>query len=157
MMDVHSKVLCYAANAEALVGSGLPRSTGKNEKMPQKRVLIVAEPGPLRDGLQALVGAVPRVRPVEHDDVESALRNGKRRGEVALVLLDVSLVGDGVEAALLSMKGKWPQARYIALADDARQHHSAAMAGADTVVMKGFRPSRLVEIIVRLLPPARSG
>jgi DNA-binding NarL/FixJ family response regulator len=125
--------------------------------MPQKRVLIVAKPGPLRDGLQALVGALPRVRPAEHDDVESALRNGNRRGKVALVLLDAGLVGDGMGAALRSMKGKWPQARYIALVDDVRQHHSAAMAGADIVLMKGFRPSRLVETIVRLLPPGQSG
>jgi DNA-binding NarL/FixJ family response regulator len=98
--------------------------------MSKKRVLIIAEPGPLRDGLQALVGALPRIRPVEHDGVESALSNGNLEGEVALVLLDVGLTGDGVAAALRTMKGKWPHARYVALADDAHQHHSAAMAGA---------------------------
>jgi DNA-binding NarL/FixJ family response regulator len=155
-MDAHSKVLCYAANAEAVAGSGLPRLAGEGGEMPQKRVLIVAEPGPLRDGLQALAGAVPGVRPVEYDNIESAVRNGHPEGDVALVLLDAGVAGDGLGAALRRMRGKWPDARYIALADDVRQHHSAAMAGADTVLMKGFQPSRLVEIIVRLLPPRQS-
>jgi DNA-binding NarL/FixJ family response regulator len=123
--------------------------------MPKERVLIIAEPGPLRDGLQALVGALPRVRPVERDDVESALRNGHLEGEIALVLLDAGQLGDGVGVALRSMKSKWPQARYIALADDVRQHHSALMAGVDIVLLKGFRPSRLAATIVRLLPPVQ--
>jgi len=113
--------------------------------------LIVAKPGPLRDGLQALLIAMPQVDAVEQVcDLSSALEVALERSP-ALVLLDSGLAGSGIRPAVRQAKAKWPQARSIFLADSVQQQCEAEAVGADAVLLKGTPPDRLVATIVRLL------
>jgi DNA-binding NarL/FixJ family response regulator len=113
--------------------------------------LIVVKPGPLRDGLQALLIAMPQVDAVEQMcDVSSALEAALERPP-ALVLLDSGLAGSGIRPTLRQAKARWPQARSIFLADSVQQQCEAETVGADAVLLKGTPPERLVATIVRLL------
>lgn len=114
--------------------------------------LIVAKPGPLRDGLRALLTAMPQIGAVDMaSDVPSALRTVFEHSPT-LVLLDSDLTNGEVWLTVRRAKAKWPQAWCIFLANDLQQHQEAEAAGADAVLLKGFPPARLVAMIVRLLP-----
>ena len=113
--------------------------------------LIVAKPGPLRDGLQALLIAVPQVDAVEQIcDLSSALEMSFERSP-ALVLLDSGLAGSGIRPAVRQAKARWPQARSIFLADSVQQQCEAEAVGVDAVLLKGTLPERLVATIQGLL------
>lgn len=115
-------------------------------------VLIIAQPGPLRDGLHALVGTMPQIGTVDvSGDVDSAF--GATFNECpALVLLDAHLNEDSVWLTVRRVKRKWPRARTIILAGNVEQQEAAEAAGADIVLLQGLPAGRLVAAIVRLLP-----
>ncbi len=114
--------------------------------------MIIARPGPLRDGLHALVDTMPQVAGVDIvSDVDSALKTEWDRGP-AVVLLDVSLTDDKVWLSVRRVKLRWPRARTIILAGSVQQQDEAEAGGADVVLLKGFPAGRLVAAIVRLLP-----
>ena len=118
--------------------------------------LIVARPGPLRDGLQALMTAIPQIDAVrEMDDLSSALRVVFERSP-ALVLLDSNLASGEVWMTVRRARARWPQARCILLADNVQQHQEAEAAGVDAVLLKGFPAAKLIATIVRLLPQQRA-
>lgn len=116
--------------------------------------LIIAQPGPLRDGLHALVGTMPQIGSVDvSGDVESAY--GPRFNPCpALVLLDAHLNENNVWLAVRRIKRRWPRARTIVLAGNIEQEEAAEAAGADVVLLQGLPAGRLVAAIVRLLPEA---
>jgi DNA-binding NarL/FixJ family response regulator len=113
--------------------------------------LIIAGPGPLRDGLQALVGTMPQVGKV---DVLSDTRSPSQ-AEIdlhpTLVLLDAEMAEDRAWLMVRHAKGRWPQARTIILVGSVEQRQEAEAAGADVVLLAGFPAGRLVAAIVRLL------
>lgn len=114
--------------------------------------MIMAGPGPLRDGLQALVGTMPQIGAVEAvSDVDMAFRRDFDRCP-ALVLLDANLVDDKVWLAVRRVKSRWQRARIIVLAPGVQQQEEAEAAGADAVLLQGFPAGRLVSAIVKLLP-----
>ena len=114
--------------------------------------LIVAEPGPLRDGLRALLIAMPQVDAVEEAcDLSSALGMAFEHAP-ALALLDSGPAHSETWLAVRRVKAKWPRARCIFLADSVQQQYEAEAAGADAVLLKGVLPSRLIATVVRLLP-----
>ncbi len=113
--------------------------------------LIVAHPGPVRDGLRALLTAIPRVASLrEIDDASSALRMVEQ-DRPALVLISVASPGDEVWNLLAQIKAKYPRTRSILLVDDVQQQQLAQAAGADGVLLKGDPASRLSATIKRLL------
>jgi DNA-binding NarL/FixJ family response regulator len=115
-------------------------------------VLIVIKSGPLRDGLQALLTAMPQIDAVEWvSDLSSAPRMALGRAP-ALVLLDSGPAGSEVWLAVRQARTKWPQARCVFLADSVQQQYEAEAAGADAVLLKGVLPAKLIATIVRLLP-----
>ena len=115
-------------------------------------VLIVAKPGRVRDGLQALLAAISQTEIVgPADDGPSALRMITEHHPV-LVLLDADLPDDGAPTVLGRIKSEWPQIRCIVLADNVRQQQAAQAAGADSVLIKGFPAAQLFATIKRLIP-----
>lgn len=115
--------------------------------------LIVAKAGPIRDGLHALVTAMPQIDAVQGaDDVASALTVAFECSP-ALVVLESTLFGKDVGLAVRRVKTRWPMARCVFLANDVQQRQEAEAAGADVVLLEGFPAGRLVAAIVRLLPP----
>ena len=113
--------------------------------------LIVAEPTRIRDGLRALLKAVPQIEGVgQVDDVSSAL-NIIQNDPPALVLLNSNLSGNPVQTILRQIKLECPQIRCIVLADNVRQQRIAITSGADDVLLAGFSAVRLFTTIERLL------
>lgn len=114
--------------------------------------LIVVGPGPLRDGLQALVNTVPQIHTVEVvGDVPSALK-ADLAFRPGLVLLEGDLADGEISLTVRRARMRWPGARTIVLAGSVRQQQQAEAAGADVVLLEGFPACRLVSAIARLLP-----
>jgi DNA-binding NarL/FixJ family response regulator len=111
--------------------------------------LIIAEPGPLRDGLQALVTAVSRIRAVsEVDNLASALQMDVTP---LLVLVDYGRSGSDTWMMVEQAKAKWHQAHWVFLTDTVEQQREVETAGADTVLLKGLLAGRLVALLAQLL------
>ena len=113
--------------------------------------LLAAKPGRVRDGLQALLAAMPQIETIElANDSASALRMIARHWP-ALVLLDTNLPANGVWTVLEQVKTRWPQVRCLILTDNNRQRHMAQAIGADAMLIKGFPAMELFGAIKQLL------
>ena len=116
-----------------------------------RRALIVAKPGPLREGLRAALSAMPCMHVVgEVDKATLALRIHL---DPAPALILVSADGPGLGAADTweQIRAQWPEARYIILADTVQQQEEAQAAGADLVLLKGFAASQLFVAVETLM------
>ena len=116
------------------------------------KALIVAKPGRVCDGLQALLTAIPEISSIaQTDEATSALRMiAERRPD--LVLLDFSLTGDEIRAMLRQIKAGSGQTKCLVLADDAEEGQIAEAAGADAILIKGFTAQKFIKTVRRLLP-----
>jgi DNA-binding NarL/FixJ family response regulator len=113
-------------------------------------VLVIAQPGRVRDGLRALLMATTQIESVNLvDDGQSALGLAPEY-QPALVLLDTPTFNGGM-ALLGQIKTKWPETHCIVLADNTRQQQEAKAAGADDVMLKGFPAAQLFAAIEGLL------
>ena len=118
----------------------------------QTRALIVTHRGSLQNGLQTLVMSIPQV------DIIGQVGDGAQALEMVcghhpdLVLLDVNLPNDEEWQVLKQVKTLQPETRCIVLADDVSQQQQARILGADVVLLKGFPPAKLADIIEKLLP-----
>jgi len=116
-------------------------------------VLIVAPPGRLRDGLQALVRAAPQVKcAVWTADSPSTLRMIAEHLPV-LVLLDADLPDEEAWTVLGQIKARWPQIPCIALVHNGVQNQMANALSADAVLVKGFSAQTLARTMEDLLSP----
>ncbi|MCP4541669.1 MAG: response regulator transcription factor [Chloroflexi bacterium] len=114
-------------------------------------VLIVAHPGPMRDGLRALLTAIPQVTSLkEIDDASSALRVVEERYPT-LILISVNSTDDDIWNLLAQIKVKHPQTRSILLVNDVQQQQLAQVASVDGVLLKGTPASKLSATIKNLL------
>ena len=112
--------------------------------------LLVAVPGRLRDGWQALLKAMPQISEVQQaDDLPSAFRalNSQRFG---LVILDAGTFGAGAWSLLGHVKDSKPQCRCIALVCNYWQERDAWFAGADEVLLRGFTAEEMFAAVKRL-------
>lgn len=113
--------------------------------------LIVASPGPLQDGLCALLAAMPQIaRVTEADALSSAL--GALNGSCpSLVILDADASKGETWPVVREIKAKWPQSCCIVLANDVAQQHDAETAGADAALLKGVPAARIMAEVLRLV------
>jgi DNA-binding NarL/FixJ family response regulator len=116
----------------------------------QVSALIVAKPSPLQVGLRALLVAMPQIGIVQEIDDLGAAIQIELRPQPILVLLDGDVSGE-IEVAMRRGRLRWPQARFVFLANDVQQEKRASDARADAVLIKGSPPARLVAVLVRLL------
>jgi DNA-binding NarL/FixJ family response regulator len=115
------------------------------------QALIVAQPGPLREGLQATLAATPQVENVGvADDTLSAL-SMITHGFPALVVLSADLHDDDSSVGYIELKARWPEMRCIILVNSIAQQQVIRTTGADRVLIKGVRPARLLKAIEGLL------
>ena len=113
--------------------------------------LIISPPGPLRDGLRALLTAMSRVKIIgEASDTASALRTIQKH-RPTLVLMDADLPGDEAWNTLKAIKTDAPQVRCIVLASTVEQQRAAELAGADSAPLKGLLAEKLYATIEQLL------
>ncbi len=113
--------------------------------------LIAARPGPLRLGLWAMLNLMPQIENVIQVSDASLVPSAIKRHSPVLVLLDGSLLCDGVASVLRMIKEDGYQGRCLVLANDVRQQREAKSAGADMALVKGFPAGILFEVVERLL------
>ncbi|MDY7076606.1 MAG: response regulator [Chloroflexota bacterium] len=114
-------------------------------------VLIVSRPGRVRDGLQALLTAMPQIGAVDLVDDGLSVLNVATKRRPALVLLDTHTPSDEIHTTLRNIKTMWPQTPCIVLASNGRQQRDARAAGADGVLLKGYPATQLFAIVEGLL------
>jgi DNA-binding NarL/FixJ family response regulator len=113
-------------------------------------IVIIAPPGPIRNGLEILVASVlpagrARVRlcsavPCDAQALESP----------DIALIDGSMFGAALGDAIRQLRAIWPRLHCLALADDRDQQSLARAAGAVAAILKDGRPAELVQAIERL-------
>ncbi len=114
------------------------------------RVMIVAEPGRLREGLQAMLDSFPSLETVAVvDDGPSALE-AIRSGRPGLVILDTYLFDEGTADLVRAIKQGWNGTDCIVVADSLRHFQPLLDAGADKVLLKGFSAAELRAAVEQL-------
>lgn len=114
-------------------------------------VLIVASPGELREGLQALLATrsqTGRVR-VAKDGAEAL--SVIERSCPGLLIVDGNIPASNVRRLLERAKKECPQSRCLVLVDSTAQLSEAESAGADRAVLKGYPASQLLRIVSELI------
>jgi DNA-binding NarL/FixJ family response regulator len=117
--------------------------------------LVISRNSSLREGLIALLDAMPQICVVKtSDSLEGELENLASGHPPAVVVLDGRTSGSSTWLAVRRVKARWPGSKCVVLAETAAQQAEAEGACADAVLANGFPAARLVATIVRLLPQA---
>jgi DNA-binding NarL/FixJ family response regulator len=113
--------------------------------------LIVARPGLVRDGLQAVLSAVPGMNALEPaDDGASALdRLASHRPD--LVIVDSSLPEDELRATLRRIKVHHPEVRCVVVAASPLQGRALEATDADAILVEGSSAALFSTTIKALL------
>lgn len=114
-------------------------------------ILIIAQPGYLRDSLQVLLAALSEGRPV----IMSSGRLGESINTVnshpilVMVVLEPDIPGTEVSAAVAQVKTRWPETRLIVLVDS--EYQAVTSYGADRVWFKGMLAAQMLVELEKLL------
>lgn len=111
------------------------------------RVLIADDSTHAREGLRALLSTWPNIMLVgEAVNGQEALHLvAERRTDIVLLDLQMPLL-DGIQATRL-IKQQWPAVIVIVLTIYAAERDAALAAGADSFVIKGGNPKRLLDLL----------
>jgi len=113
-------------------------------------VLVIGEPGPLWDGLHALLMTIPHVETVTLIHDLPAAFDKLVDPYPVLVLADCLRSGDR-RAALAQIHARWPQTPCIILVNDSQQQYITDYAGADAVLFEGMPAAKLVAAIEKVM------
>jgi len=113
--------------------------------------LVIAQPGPLRNSLMTLLSTLPKIEIVAEANDFSTLNRITADWQPDLIVLEACTQENGLSEAIEQINRALSCTRAIVLVDTKEQYQQAISAGADAVLMKGFRADRLVEIIEMLL------
>ena len=117
-------------------------------------ILIVAPPGDLQIGLQALLTTRLEVDVLMTGEGSSALKAIERHNP-AVVILDHDLPRNTAPMIIQRIKSSWPDIRCIVLVNDDEGRQKVLGTGADLIVIKGLPGTNLVAEIKKLLHPER--
>jgi DNA-binding NarL/FixJ family response regulator len=129
---------------------GHERDEVKREDAVRKVVLVVASPGYVLEGLQALLSVLSGVEVLVTTDRASALEIVERHAPALVIVVD-GLQGDSALTTVTCVKSGWPAIRCIALVDDEQRREQAQAAGADPVLVKGIPADSLVATVEEML------
>jgi DNA-binding NarL/FixJ family response regulator len=132
----------------------VPVGADKRREMQARKTnlgLVVARPGLVRDGLQAVLSAIPEMDALEPADDRASALERLEEYRPDLVILDSSLPEGERCPALHQIKKRWPDVRCIAVADSPWQRRAMEDTGADTVLIEGFSAELLSTTIRALL------
>ena len=119
----------------------------------QFTAFVVARPGRMRDGLIALLRAIPEIGTVEQLGDDTAALTGVLHHPNALLLLDASLMKQEVWTFVKELKSRHQQlhCKCLVLADSSFQQRMALAAGADGALLAGFPAAEFFATIEHLL------
>jgi DNA-binding NarL/FixJ family response regulator len=126
-------------------------SSVKRDMTTKQMILIVALPGDLQIGLQALLTVLRDVEVLVAAEGPLALEVIKRHAP-SLVILDNDLPGDAALLAATHIKVRWPDIRCLVLVNDEQQRQRVQESSADLVLIKGYPAAKLIATIEGLLP-----
>ncbi len=107
-------------------------------------VLIVASPGELREGLQALLATLPQVGQVlVRNDGAEAL-SAIERNCPELLVVDGDIPAINAHWLLEKAREECPESKVLVLVDSPAQLKELESAGADRAVLKGYPASQLL-------------
>jgi hypothetical protein len=120
-----------------------------NQKVP---AFIMTRSGRIRDGLAALLRAVPQIGPIHYIKGDLTELKSISDQNQTLILLDASLITEEVWRYMEQAKkgnGQIP-CKWIVLADTVLQQRQARAAGADEVLLAGFPATQFFDTIDNL-------
>jgi DNA-binding NarL/FixJ family response regulator len=125
--------------------------------MPEKKfeqhspVLIVAHPGRIRDGLRALLRAIPEIGAILQANDSPSASQIIAEHHPDLVLIDSKLVNNDIQNMPQKIKAMSPETRCILLVDNLQQQAMADVTDADTVLLSGFSAWEFLVTVEELL------
>jgi DNA-binding NarL/FixJ family response regulator len=99
--------------------------------------LLVLRPGPLRDGLSALLSAMPEIRLVAQAEDDGAALTFLAQQCAELVLIKLDAGDRRLLGPVLQMRALCPNAQLVALIEDELDRQVAMASGTDLVMMVG--------------------
>lgn len=124
----------------------------------QFTAFVVAKPGRIRDGLIALLRAIPEIGTIEPLGNDASVLARLSHHPQTLVLLDARLMNQEVWTVIKQVKSHQPQVhcKYLVLADNNFQQRMAVAAGADGVLLAGFPANEFFATVENLLEQSYS-
>lgn len=116
-------------------------------------VLIISRPGRMRDGLRALIRAIPNLTIAGQVDDCNVVLQLIAQGQPDLLLFGSNLPLPEVEQILYAVKTRWPGIRCVVLMDNIEQLLRVRAAGADSVLLAGFSSNTFFSTVEQLLLP----
>lgn len=113
--------------------------------------VLVIKPGPLRDGLDALLFTMPDVQLVAHPSDNNAAIDFCRKNPDALIIFEIRSNDPGLMDTIPEMKERCPLGRVVALINTESDLRSAEEVGADLIMRVGVRASELKTSIEELV------
>jgi DNA-binding NarL/FixJ family response regulator len=115
-------------------------------------VLLVTNPGRIRDGLRALLRTIPEIGTIYQATDESSATQMITKNQPTLVLWESNLFKNDMHRISNQIKTVPAETRCILLVDNIRQQSMAEMTGADTVLLFGFSAWDFLVTVEKLLP-----
>jgi len=119
--------------------------------MKKRTVLVLAKPGELRDGIEALLAAVPLVDSVY---CRSNLNvNGSQLAKLSpdLLVLNPNKPGESLTNQLREIKQRLPYIKVLQIVDREEAKEKTDSTYSDVILVKGFRGARFIEVVNKLL------
>lgn len=113
-------------------------------------VLLAVKPGPLRDGLDALLYATPEVQLVAHANDTNAALEFCQQHPTELIILEVRPGDRDILGNVPELKELNPQGQVIALISEEKDREPAEASGVDVVLTSGMRAAKLKEKITEI-------
>lgn len=113
-------------------------------------VLLAVKPGPLRDGLDALLYATPEVKLVAHANDTDACLLFCQQHPTNLVILEVRPGDRDLLGNVAEMKALNPQGQVVAMIHEEKDREPSEESGVDIVLTSGMRAGKLKEKITEI-------
>ena len=120
-------------------------------------VLLAAKPGPMREGLDALLDSIPEVSLVAHATDVDAARSFYQRYPTQLMILEIRPGDRSLLAAVSELKSLSPQSQALVLIHEDGDRPAAEASGADSVLVTGTRASKLKEAVTQTVIASMDG
>jgi DNA-binding NarL/FixJ family response regulator len=113
-------------------------------------VLLAVKPGPLRDGLDALLYATSEVQLVAHANDTNAALEFCQQHPTKLIILEVRPGDRDLLSKVAEMKALYLQGQVVAMIHEEKDRQPAEESGADVVLATGTRAAKLKELITEI-------